>query len=286
MNARIHILLIDLQNDFIDTPVELLPVGQRPALAVPGSYMDTLRAACLIDAIAPKVERIFATMDSHPFVAIERTTFWRDAQGNEVGPFTEVAADDVRAERFVPAQAELIDPVSGKSIKARVIELLEKLEASGRKLMVWPVHCVKGSWGAALHPSIMDSLNNWERQSTYSVAKVDKGEYPLVEHFGVFEAQTPLDEVESTRFNTNLAEKLNGHITVLAGQAGSHCVADSYDQLVRRRQSGKGIIVVTDCMSPVGGFEQAQADFFARAKANGSLLMKAEEVVQLVNDIR
>lgn len=290
MTERIHLLLIDPQNDFCDTPnfqPELVPAGERPALAVPGSHQDMLRVSNLVKQVGERIERIFVTMDSHPFVAIERTTFWRDADGNEVAPSTKVTAQSVREGRFVPVQAERVDPISGKRLHERVVELLERLEAAGHyTLMVWPVHCVKGTWGASLHPAIASCLNEWERQSAYSVAKVDKGEYPLVEHYGVFEAETPLEEVSSTCFNTDLADLLDANITLIAGEASSHCVAASYDQLVRQRGSGRGIVVLTDAMSPVTGFEQAQADFFERARKAGSMLATVEETIDCLRPIQ
>lgn len=291
MRSLNRLLLIDAQNDFCDTPVQLRPVigeaevaGQRvlvsekPALPVAGGHEDMVRAADFIRAVGPLLNRIVATLDSHPFVAIERTTFWLDATGIEVKPFTVITANDVLAGRYVPVHANRIEPISGKRLINRVVDMLNILEKSGKfKLMVWPVHCVKGTWGASLHPAISEVLNEWERQAAFPVVKADKGSYPLVEHYGVFEAETPLAEVESTRFNGALADQLTADITVIAGLASSHCVPASYDQLVRWRKTGLGIVILTDCMSPVTGFEQAQADFFDRAKANGSMLMTAAE---------
>lgn len=292
------LLLIDGQNDFSDTPEELRPIigealvdGERvvvretPALQVPGGHNALVRTAWFIRQVGSLLNRIVATLDAHPFVAIERPTFWLDAEGNQVKPFTEITAADVQAGRFRPVHAERIEPISQKPLIERVIELLQLLEASGKfKLMVWTVHCVKATWGASLHPAIAEVLNEWELQAAFPVVKVDKGQYPLAEHYGVFEAETPLYEVPSTRFNGDLAEELRADITLFAGLASSHCVAASYDQLVRYRKTGKGIIVLTDCMSPVASFEQAEADFFARADANGSFLMTAAEAVQYLRN--
>lgn len=288
------LLLIDAQNDFCDIPVNLRPsVGalngdavlthETPALPVPGAHADMLRTAGFIRAVGPLLNRIVATLDSHPFVAIERTTFWLDAQGSEVAPFTQITANDVLAERFRPVHGDRIEPISGKRLTSRVVDLLNQLESSGAfKLMVWPVHCVKATWGASLHPAISAVLNEWERQAAFPVVKVDKGEYPLAEHYGVFEAETPLWEVPSTRFNSTLVDTLNADITLIAGEASSHCVRASYTQLVKWRKTGLGLVVLTDCMSPVPGFEQAQADFFATAKAAGSMLMTAAQAEQFL----
>lgn len=292
MTLSAKLLLIDPQNDFCDTPEGLRPtVGgmggdggagrESPALPVPGSFKDMERLARFIAEAGRHLEAIVATMDAHPFVAIERTTFWRDRAGQEVKPFTAISASSVEDGVYVPVGARRIDPVSGKPVLERVIELLVRLEAAGRfTLMAWPVHCVTGTWGAALHPVIVQALNEWERLSGTPVHKVQKGQYQLAEHYGVFEAETPLREVPSTQFNTGLAEELRCDLLFLGGEASSHCVAASYDQLVRYRESGAGIVVLVDCMSPVPGFEEAHAQFLVRARDAGSLLMTASDALQ------
>ncbi|CAN7379240.1 cysteine hydrolase [Pseudorhodoferax sp. LjRoot39] len=296
MTQPAKLLLIDAQNDFCDTPADLRPVmgeamvdGRRvplreaPALAVAGAHLDMLRMAGFIADAGPYLEHIVATLDAHPFVAIERTTFWRAADGSEVAPFTEITARSVLAGTYTPVGPDRIDPASGQRLLDRVVELLGRLEQAGRfRLMAWPVHCVTATWGAALHPAIAQALNAWERASHNPVHKVHKGEYALAEHYGVFEAETPLAEVASTRFNTALADELRCALLFIGGEASSHCVARSYDQLVAHRGTGAGIVLLSDCMSPVAGFEPAHAAFLDRARAAGSLLMTASEARNLL----
>lgn len=285
MNKLAKFLIVDPQNDFCDTPVSQRPAGEAPALAVPGSNFDMLRVARFIEQAGHKLNRIVVTLDSHPFVAIERTTFWLGADGKEVDPFTQIMAEDVRAGRFTPVHGGRIEPISGKPLTERVIELLTLLEggASKHKLMAWPVHCVTGTWGANIHPAVAVALAAYERYSQFTVRKAHKGEYPLAEHYGVFEAETPLWEVPSTRFNANLAEELTSDLTFVAGEASSHCVAASVEQLIRYRKTGVGIVLLTDCMSPVTGFEAAADAFLKRAVDAGAQLMTAEAAAQMLN---
>lgn len=291
MSFVAKLLLIDAQNDFCDTPLAQLPVtgeevveGRRtlvsesPALAVPGSHEDMQRLAGFIAGNGQHLAGIVATMDAHPFVAIERTTFWRYGTGAQVAPFTQITSHSVLAGTHVPVHADRIDPISGKRLGDRVVELLQQLESAGRfPLMAWPVHCVTGTWGAALHPAISRALNEWERASGTPVHKVHKGQYELAEHYGVFEAETPIAEVASTQFNAALAEELQCDVLFVGGEASSHCVATSYYQLVRYRRSGAGIVLLTDCMSPVPGFEAAHAQLLEKASAAGSLRMTAAQ---------
>lgn len=286
-----HLLIIDPQNDFCDLPDSLLPNAGgeilKPALAVDGAHADMERLAAFIGKAAPALSNVTVTLDSHPFVAIERPTFWRDAAGQEVAPFTQITAASVAAGAYVPVNGDRIEPISGKPLTERVIELLTRLEDAGRyTLMVWPVHCVTASWGANVHASVDRALRSWERTAAAPVRKVHKGEYPLVEQYGVFEAETPIFEVPSTRFNGDLAASLTDGVDLLlvAGEASSHCVAASIEQLLRyRKGDGKGIVLITDCMSPVAGFEHAEMAFLARAEAAGVLLRTSEQVLDMLD---
>src|SRR5690606_14151835 len=99
-------------------------------------------------------------------------------------------------------------------------------EAGGRhKLVVWPVHCVTGTWGHNIHDNVSQALNEWELLTRGTVRKVLKGEYPWSEHYGIFEADTPLENVPGTRFNAALAQELTKGVDLLlvAGEASSHC---------------------------------------------------------------
>lgn len=277
------LLLIDPQNDFCDLPEDRLSGGNRPALPVAGAHADMLRTAAFIEAAGPALQSIVVTLDTHPRVAIERTTFWVDEAGAPVAPFTSITAQQVRQGLYRPVAPELVDPgLSGLDLRSWVIERLEQLEAAGRyTLMAWPVHCVAGTWGAAIHEDVDRALLKWERSSGQVVRKAPKGEYPLAEHYGVFEAEVPLQSVASTCFNTELAAKLDGPVLYVAGEALSHCVAASVEQLLRYRQGrGDGLVLLTDCMSPVAGFEDAARAFLERSRAAGAQLMTSEQALQ------
>jgi nicotinamidase/pyrazinamidase len=292
VTKTVNLLVIDPQNDFCDTPGVELPVvsrlergsvievlTERPTLAVAGANADMLRLAGFIQAAGSKIADITVTLDSHPVVAIERPTFWQTGEGGDVSPFTQITAAQVSAGEFAPRNSALRETVIG---------LLQQLEAAGRyKLMVWPIHCVTGTWGHNIHKAVAKALASWETKSLKPVRKALKGEYPMVEHYGVFEAETPLADVPSTQFNKPLAESLTKgvELLVVAGEASSHCVAASVDQLIRYRGgSATGIVLLTDCMSPVTGFEQGAAAFLDRAAAAGAQLMTSQEALGLLKN--
>ena len=262
---RTHLLIIDPQNDFCDIEGAALPVA--------GAHADLQRLAGFIGSNLPRLTGITVTLDSHASVAVERTTFWLDRQGQALPPFTFITAADVAAGTYRPRDASLTDPVLG---------MLGQLAAAGKPgMVVWPVHCVTGTWGHNIHADVARGLAAWEMAHQRAVPKVLKGEYPLSEHYGVFEADAPVASVPGTQFNTPLATALSASADVIAiaGQASSHCVAASYDQLMRflsRAPSAPQVVLLSDCMSPVPGFE-AQADaLFERARAAGTRVMTAD----------
>lgn len=288
MNTQL--LIIDPQNDFCDLPASWLPSvdGQAiaPALPVAGAHDDMLGLARFIDAAGELISGITVTLDSHPYVAIERTTFWVNELGQEVAPFTEITAQDVKAGRYRPVHGDRIEPISGKPLNERVIELLTRLEQAGRyRLMAWPVHCVTGSWGANIHAAVSKAINEWEFKTAAQVRKVLKGEYALAEQYGAFEAETPIDEVPGTRFNSPLAANLTDGVDrlLVAGEASSHCVEASIEQLIKyRKGDGSNIVLLIDCMSPVTGFKEQEQDFYERAQAAGMTLATWTQIEQQI----
>jgi nicotinamidase-related amidase len=57
----------------------------------------------------------------------------------------------------------------------------------------------------------------------------------------------------------------------ITGEAGSHCVKATTEHLVEQLSSAERakLVLVTDCMSPVAGFEDAQRDFVRRMQVLG-----------------
>lgn len=263
------LLVIDPQNDFCDIPGAALPVA--------GAAADMKRLAGFIAQQA--LDGITVTLDSHASVAVERTTFWTTPEGVSPPPFTFVTEQDVVSAKLRPRDA---------SLTPQVVRMLQQLAQTGRPgLVVWPVHCVTGTWGHNIYSPLADQLAQWEYTQQRAVRKVLKGEYPLTEHFGVFEADAPDAAVPSTQFNHALAADLTQGVDTLfiAGEAGSHCVASSVDQLIAYLSQSQAprprVVLLVDCMSPVAGFEADQQAFIARASAWGAQAMTSVQAAAL-----
>ena len=251
------LLIIDPQNDFLDIPGAALPV--------PGADADMQRLADWLMGHVAQVQSIIVTLDSHASVGVERITFWQDAQGLPVAPFTLITAADVLAGKFAPRHADK---------RAEVLRYLQALEAGGqRQLVVWPVHCVTGTWGHNIHNGLAQAIAGWEEKTGQVCHKVLKGQHPLTEQYSVFRAEVPRADDARTQLNQTLMGELAAQTGTLlvAGEALSHCVAASVDDMLAHLPPERlqRSVLLTDCMSPVTGFETMGQDFLQRARGKG-----------------
>jgi nicotinamidase/pyrazinamidase len=68
----------------------------------------------------------------------------------------------------------------------------------------------------------------------------------------------------------------------IAGEAGSHCVKATTEHLVEQLSDAERakLVLVTDCMSPVAGFEEQYRDFVQRMQALGVRTATSAEVLR------
>ncbi|WP_066260639.1 cysteine hydrolase [Hydrogenophaga flava] len=283
MSSRTTLLIIDPQNDFCDLPEgwrALDPLRQAttaPALPVSGAHADMLRLAALIDAGGDGIDRIVVTLDSHQRYDIAHPTFWQTGEGAAVNPFTAITAAQVRAGEYRPRDASAL---------LRTLAYLDALEQAGRyTLMVWPVHCEIGSWGHNVHPAVRAAYNRWEDRRLAVVQKVGKGSNPWTEHYSALQAEVPDAADADTQLNTALIARLDeAERIVIAGEASSHCVKSSVEHLAQHLPSRRldKLVLLTDAMSPVTGFEAQAAAFLSDLQRQGARLATCAEVLPLL----
>jgi nicotinamidase/pyrazinamidase len=282
MTQNIQLLVIDPQNDFCDLPDAYLPrdtAGNvvRPALPVAGAHADMQHLAGLIRSGWAGLSDIAITLDSHQRLDIAHPTFWRHRGGASVMPFTPITAQQVRDGDFLPR-----DP----SALARTLAYLDELEARGRyTLMVWPIHCEIGTWGHNVHADLRAAYNEWEDAALRVVQKVTKGESPWTEHYSAIQAEVPDSDDVHTQLNTSLLAQLDRADAILiAGEASSHCVKATTEHIVAHLPSGhpERITLLTDCMSPVSGFEAQHETFLTDMRQRGVHLSTAAAALSLL----
>ena len=207
-----------------------------------------------------------------------RSTFWRTGNKGPVSPFTQISAQQLRSGAFVPAAAGALP---------RAQAYLDALESAGRyQLMVWPVHCEIGSWGQNIHGAVRAAYNAWEVAQLQVVAKLSKGSNPWTEHYSAVMAEVPDPQDPATQLNIPFLDSLvSAERIYICGEAGSHCVRAStehiadYLQAQQGRESLSRLVLLTDCMSPVPGFEAQQREFLAAMLARGARLATSTEIL-------
>ena len=280
MKKTIQLLLIDPQNDFCDVPADWCPLdpltgqARTPALPVAGAHADMLRLAELIRAGAGGISAITLTLDAHHRFDIAHPTFWQTGTGGPVAPFTSIAAAQVRDGSFAPK-----DP----AMRPRALAYLDALARRGRyTLMVWPVHCEIGSWGQAIHPALKAACNDWEDQHLAVAQKISKGSNPWTEHYSALQAEVPDANDAATQLNRALIANLDRtDLILIGGEASSHCVRATTEHLVDNLPSGQTekLVLLTDCMSPVAGFEAQHSAFLADMARRGLRLATSADML-------
>lgn len=272
---NLHLLLIDVQRDFC-FPEGSLYVGGRSGQ---GAIDDNRRIAQFIYKNLPNLTHITATMDTHFAYQIFFPSFWVDASDDPLTPYRELTLAEIDSGQVRPNPAMVRWLCNGNYpwLLKQVRHYCAELEKAGKyKLYLWPPHCVLGSDGHALAGIIHEArmFHSFARgvQSWVEV----KGGNPLTENYSVLrpEVLSRFDGQPLAQRNTQFLKTLiSSDAVIIAGQAASHCVKSTIDDLLTEIVAqdpalAKKVFILTDCMSSVtvpdgkGGFA---ADFTAQA---------------------
>jgi nicotinamidase/pyrazinamidase len=246
------LFVIDPQKDF-------MPGG---ALGVPGADEDMKRLAAFISSNQKSIDNIIVTLDSHHYIHIAHPSWWSDAEGNAPAPFTPITLEDVTSGKWKCAADEF---------QTMTEYYLGQLAESGVTHMVWPPHCIIGSDGHAVEETLFDAIQEWEKD--FKVAEfLSKGANLFTEHFGAFEAVVPIAGYDDTTYNFEVLEVLEKHEQVIvAGEASSHCVAQTLYQMISHMSEDniKKIVYLSDACSPVTGCEAMEQELIEKLKEVG-----------------
>lgn len=280
MKRNLHLLVIDPQNDFCDLPAGYLSANPiaggscAPTLPVAGAHADMLRLADLINRGTKGLSGISITLDSHHRLDIAHPTFWMTVDGQAVAPFTQISAADVRGGKYLPRNVSAI---------TRVSAYLDALEVNGRyQHMVWPVHCEMGSWGHNVHADVRAAYNRWEDTTIGIVNKVSKGTNPWTEHYSAIMAEVPDADDPDTQLNKGFIDILaKADQIYITGEAGSHCVKATTEHIVDNfgKDQLSKLVLITDCMSPVTGFETQYENFVRDMIGRGLQTAKVADIL-------
>lgn len=245
------LFIIDPQNDFIDAP------EKSGSLAVPGSFDDMVRLAKYIEE--NNIDDIAVSLDTHSRMDIAHSAWWVNEKGENPAPFTMITLDDFQKGTWKPVSESEVE---------NTYNYLKALSDGGKKtLVVWPDHCIKDTWGNDVTPVLNVVLKDWEKKNNKKVSYFRKGENPNTEHYSAVKAEVVMDDGGYSDVNHELMKFLSkSDNLIIAGEAQSHCVADTvYDiqSVLKSIHPDKKvhITVLSNCMSPVTGFEENAKKF-------------------------
>jgi nicotinamidase-related amidase len=284
-------MLIDVQNTFCIPDFELY-VGGRSGR---GAVEDNVRLCEFIYHHLGGITRVTATMDTHLTMQVFHAIFFVDKDGNHPAPYTDIHVSELREGRwtFNPDLAAEFDvaPEYGQQMMVHYAEALQK---SGKyALTIWPYHAMLGGIGHAMVSSVEEAIF-FHTVARYSRPEFTiKGTNPLTEHYSAVgpEVLTDPDGTIIGQRNPRFFEFLRSvDALVIAGQAKSHCVAWTIEDLLEECQAEdqcqvSKIYLLEDCTSPVvvpGAIDYtAEADAaFRRFAETGAHLVRSTEPIK------
>ena len=223
---------------------------------------DNDRIAQFIYRNLPHLTDITCTMDTHFAYQIFFPSFWLDRDDRPLGPHREITTDQIRSGEVKPNPAVAWWVCSGNYnwLQKQVEFYTSELEKRGKyKLYLWPPHCLLGSDGHALSGVVHEArlFHTFVRGGRGWVEV--KGGNTLTENYSVLTPEVLLrwDGQPLAQRNTQFIKTLlEADAVLIAGQAASHCVKSSIEDLLDEIKAqdeslARKVYVMKDCMSAV-----------------------------------
>lgn len=253
-NLKVCLMAIDCQNTFC------LPSGD---LYVAGSEKDTNRLCEFIYRNLGAITNIAPTMDTHLAMQIFHSVFWIDDDGNNPEPgVTMISVDDVESGRWKvnPAVAQSVSGGNYVGLQQHALHYVKKLSSDGKyALLIWPYHGILGGVGHALVGSVEEAIFFHSIARNSQTRFEIKGGNPLTENYSVLRPEVLEDHNGRPIAQKNAAfikKLLDYDVVVIAGQAKSHCVAWTIQDLLGEINAqdpalARKVYLLEDCTSPV-----------------------------------
>lgn len=255
--VKAALVIVDVQNTFCIPEFELF-VGGRSGH---GAVDDNVRLCEFIYKNLGIITEIIPTMDTHQAVQIFHSIFLINDKGKHPDPYTLISYEDIQNGKWKinPDAVGFLgyDEEKAQQHLAHYTKTLK--EKSKYDLTIWPYHAMLGGIGHALVPAVEEAIF-FHSVARYSQPDFQvKGRNPLTEHYSVFgpEIKTDAEGKSIAEKNNSLLEKLAEYdIVIMSGQAKSHCLAWTIDDLLQdllMKEKGltKKVYLLEDTSSPV-----------------------------------
>jgi nicotinamidase-related amidase len=254
---RVCLLAVDVQNTFCIPDFELFVAGRSGT----GAVDDSRRLCEFIYRNLGTITQILPSLDTHHAMQVFHAIWLVDEDGNHPAPYALVSAEEAESGRWRvnEAVAEAFG-IGAEYATRHLLHYTRQLAAGGKyNLTVWPYHALLGGIGHALVSSVEEAVF-FHGVARFSRPEFQvKGDNPLTEHYSMLgpEVTGGPDGDTLGGLNTELIDKLlTFDAVVVAGQAKSHCLAWTIDDLLeeddeRERSLAERTYLLEDCTSPV-----------------------------------
>ena len=254
---RISLMLVDVQNTFCIPGFELY-VGGRTGT---GAVDDNRRVCEFLYRNLNMISEICPTMDTHQATQIFHSIFLVNEKGEHPAPFTLISQEDIEQGvwKFNPKLTASLG-ITERYGQRFLRHYTRTLKEGGKyDLTIWPYHAMLGGIGHALVSSIEEAI------FFHSIARYNqpdfqvKGGNPFTENYSVLspEVLEDADGEQIAQKNEKFMKKLlEFDAIVIAGQAKSHCVAWTIDDLLNEiltidKKMAEKVYLLEDCSSSV-----------------------------------
>lgn len=258
---KILLLCIDYQNDFV-----------KGSLPVTGAVEDIARVTKFIYDNMEKITSIACSIDTHDPFQIFHPAMWVKKDGTSVSPFTLIQKEDIDSGEYTPVFSPL-----------KAIKYTEELKKQGKKtLYTWPYHCLQGTFGGALENQFSNMVYAHSVARKSVMKKLVKGNNPFSEMYGIIKPEYDEKNFINLDF-LNFLEQFDK--ILIAGEAKSHCVLESIDQILNyfanKPAVTQKIHILEDTMSSIQSFEAGTEAKFAEFKAKFNVNLTTTTTIKL-----
>jgi nicotinamidase-related amidase len=254
---RVCLLAVDVQNTFCVPGFELFVAGRSGT----GAVDDNRRLCEFVYRNLGTITQVLPSLDTHSAMQVFHAIWLVDEEGAHPPPYTLIAHEQVEAGRWkVDETAAAALGIDADYAKRHLAHYTRQLAAGGKyDLTIWPYHAMLGGIGHALVSAVEEAFffHGVARHSNPEFQV--KGQHALTEHYSMLgpEVTKGPDGDSLGGKNRALIEKLlTFDVVIVAGQAKSHCLAWTIDDLledddVQERRLAERTYLLEDCTSPV-----------------------------------